>query len=70
MACYLFLLFTIFYLFFYEEKHTYSAVLKHALEQLVEYGYPNYRRKQNEQLVDDINYFWNGLQIVSFSFLK
>lgn len=61
MACYLLLLFTVFCLFFiFADKHEYSAVLKHALEQLVDYGYPDFRRKQNEQLDDDIN-SWNAL---------
>ena len=59
MACCPLLLFTVFCLFFlYVDMHQYSAVLKHALQQLVEYGYPDYRKKQNEQLVDDIN-SWN-----------
>ena len=59
MACYLLLLFTFFCFFFFStDKREYSAVLKHALEQLIDYGYPNFKRKQNEQLVDDIN-SWN-----------
>ena len=66
MACYLLLLFTVFCLFFlYACKHEYSAVLKHALEKLVEYGYPSFRRKQREQLVDDIN-SWNELRETIF----
>lgn len=61
MACYLQLFFTVLCIFIaFIDRHAYSTVLKHALDQISKYGYSEFIRNQKEQIITDIN-SWNVL---------